>query len=277
MASLYRSNIGGFCSAIDLAAERPTLNLSEIDWIDPFALIYLGMFLRYHNAKGRFFRFVQPEARAVRSYLARMRFYERFNFTDTVIDTEKLFRFEASTSLNDIVDIKKEPDVDERVAERVIDMVRGGGCSLHGDPGTLHVIVTELVNNFSRHSGQTLAAFMPQWFPQKGYLCLALGDCGLGIRRTLQRNPEYAYLAQKSDAAAIVLAFRPLVSCQGPALGGTGLADVRETVADADGLLFIASGRDYAMMDEAGHTRTGPVEHDLPGVQAEVRLPTDRG
>jgi hypothetical protein len=274
LISLYRSNIGAFCADVDLTSERPVVDLSNVGWIDPFPLIYLGLFLRYHNKRGKYFKVRKaPYGHGISNYLARMRFCERFNFSAEAIKRERLHHLESSTSLNDVVDIESSEDVGEEVARLVVEVLLEAGHSVRGGHAALDVIVDELVDNFARHSQESLAAFMMQWFPSKRYVSLALGDCGLGMKSTLLRNSDYEHLAESCDAEAITLSLQPLVSCRGSALGGTGLTDVKETVLACGGSLFLASGSDYAMI-QGDQIRTGHMGFTLPGVQLEARLPT---
>jgi hypothetical protein len=47
--NLSFQNIDWFCAGIDLAQETPVVELSQLDFIEPFAVIYLGQFLRACN------------------------------------------------------------------------------------------------------------------------------------------------------------------------------------------------------------------------------------
>jgi len=73
-------NVDAFCARIELEQERPVIALSQLEWIEPFAVIYMGQFLRYHNRSGKAFDVDPPRDEKVRKYLARIRFWDRFNF-----------------------------------------------------------------------------------------------------------------------------------------------------------------------------------------------------
>ena len=273
MSSLDSANIAAFCSKIDLTKDRPCVDLSNVTFIKPFALVYLGMFLRYFNSKGKSFYWTRPTAPGVRKYLADMRFYERFNFDPEFISKEKLLRYPRGTSLNDILDIERAEDVGEHVAQMALAVVRSSGCNVRAGIGMVAEVASELADNFGQHAGATLAAFTAQWFPNLKHLSLAFGDCGFGIRETLQRNPDYSYLADRSDCEAITLAFEPLVSCRGE--GGTVLTEVRDVVLSSGASLVIASGSGRVIIDSRGKQYSRPMEFRLPGVQLVMSFPAD--
>ena len=56
-------NIGQRCAAVRLADEEPVIDLFDVTFITPFALIYLGMFLRHCNAHGKTFSVRAPDTR----------------------------------------------------------------------------------------------------------------------------------------------------------------------------------------------------------------------
>lgn len=269
MPSLDSTNVSAFCARIDLRQERPLIDLSNVTFVTPFALIYLGMFLRYHDHQGKWFSWAIPRNDDVKRYLAGMRFYERFRFTQEMVDAARACAFKRGTSLNDIIDIQQEEDVGERIASRSADVLQ----HVSVDRGLIAEVVSELVDNFAQHAGTNLpAAFTMQWFPALKYLTIALGDCGLGIRQTLQRNQQYAHVAGIPDQDAIALALEQRVSCQPD--HGMGLTEVVESVLATKGSLTIASGSGRVIIDSEGKLYRKQQKFDLPGVQLAVHFPT---
>lgn len=59
-------NIDKVCSAVALDQERPMIDLSRVTFIEPFAIVYLGMSLRHYNARGKFFDLLFPGSPDVR-------------------------------------------------------------------------------------------------------------------------------------------------------------------------------------------------------------------
>ena len=101
-------NISQMCAKIDFNRQptQPTvIDLRDVSFIEPFAVIYLGMLLRHFNSNGVRFEITLPRDPRVKSYLARQRLFQRFNFDANTVRYEQLIRIETTTSLNDIVDI----------------------------------------------------------------------------------------------------------------------------------------------------------------------------
>ncbi len=269
MPPLDSTNVSAFCSRIDLAADRPTVDLSDVTFVTPFAVVYLGMFLRFHNSLGKSFDWRLPRKEAVEGYLESIRFYERFRFAKGFVEVVSARRKDLATSLNDIIDVERKPDIGDVIATRAADALRRVPVRIEA----VASIVSELVDNFSQHSGTELpAVFTMQWFPQAKRLALALGDCGLGIRQTLRMNPQYAHVADWPDEDAIALALKQRVSCQ-PG-HGMGLTEVVESVTASDGRMTIASGSGRVIIEPEGKLFRLKTEFSLAGVQLAVHLPT---
>lgn len=267
---LSYENVGDFCSRIDLSQPRPLINLSDVTFIQPFALVYLGMFLRLHNSEGTNFDVAVPREQFVREYLATQNFWERFNFDPDIIETEKLHRFTSATSLNDIVDIENRPYIGEDIASLVRELLIK--TEIRVDVDEIEELVSELIDNFERHSTNNLAVFTMQGNPRR--LVIAIGDCGIGIRASLIQNPRHGYLANRPHYEAIRKAFEPLVSAKPE--GGTGLTDAKSTIGRYSGTLTLMSGNGYFRLTSDGREIANRASYDLPGVQIELTIPITR-
>ena len=265
-------NVDRLLGAVDLGEEKPMIDLASVNFFEPFALVYLGMYLRRFNRLGRGFEVRPPNANDARKYLARVRFWERFNFRPEVVERENLIRFTSSTSLNDMVDIEQTPTIGDDVAESVLRVLRAEQVAVN--TALVAELVGELVDNFAQHSETTLAACAMQYYPRKGQVTFAIGDCGIGIRASLSSNPRYAYLQSASHAEAALKAFDPLVSRRGE--GGTGLTGVQEGIITARGRLVLATGDGYVKID-GRRIQIGTMALDLPGVQIEMMFPEVQG
>lgn len=254
--------VDNVCAAAISADEEPSIDLSRVTFFRPFALVYLGMFLRYHNSCGRNCCVVPPNNLLARNYLARQQFWERFNFSADVIEMENLRRFTTSTSLNDIVDIEKRDYIAEDIADGVKRVLRTNHVRVNS--AEIAGLVCELVDNFSRHSERELAAFHMQYYPNRRQIALAFGDCGIGIRESLASNPTYAHLASRPHSEAALKAFEPLVSRASE--GGTGLTEVKDGVMSLNGNMVFSTGNGYVRINNA-EIQYGEMMYDLPGVQ----------
>ncbi len=268
--NLTFDNAGEACARVDLAQDKPAVDLSTVTFFEPFALIYLGMFLRHYNARGKGFQVSLPTSGAAKKYLSSQNFFAMFNFDPETLDPGLLRRFTASSSLGDLIDIEQRCGIDEEVARQVKTVMAKTSAAV--DLALVEEIVAELVSNFARHSQGPLAALAMQWYPRLQRMNLAIGDCGVGIRSSLSSNPRHRDLANKPHYEAAWKAFQGGVSRSHE--GGFGLSTVLQDVEDLGGTLVLATGNGYARKYLRGPFRYGRTAFDLPGVQIEVRIPT---
>lgn len=268
MSTLSFFSISQRVASLDWTQERIRLDLREITFLQPFAVVYLGMVLRYHNSHGKFFDIGLPDNQKVRNYLRRHNFYERFNFNPQVIDEENLRRIEKSSSLNDILDITPDPYLGEEVSRRVFELLHDNRVQIETSVVSEHI--AEVVDNFSNHARERLGAFLVQYFPNARSFRVAIGDTGVGIRGSLSENPRFRHLQNKEASKALAKAFEPLVSRRTE--GGTGLSDLRDYILSTNGYLYCSSDDGYYMIQE-GRISTGKMPFCLPGVQMEFGFP----
>ena len=266
-------NVGKFCTQIRLRKSGCKIDLSPITFISPFALVYLGMYLRHHNSLGYRFRVQPPEATTVRDYLARQQFWERFNFSPETIAEERLRRLTTSTSLNDIVDIENVHYVGDDIGQKVRGVLISSGCYV--SPDRVSLMVSELVDNFAQHSGKKLAALALQYYPRLGALRISIADCGIGIRASLSENPKHRWLENEPHHISALEALKLGVSRKPRGQGGVGFLDVLDGIDELGGLLRLATGDEYITIRKKQPT-WGQMHYDLPGVQIELSFPAGR-
>jgi hypothetical protein len=265
MVSLNWTNVDTLCAGVRFGTGVATLDLSDVTSLEPFALIYLGMVLRFHCSQGRELQVVMPQSQEVRRYLSAQNFWERFNVDPRAASASGLRRLTNETSLSDIVDIEKRPGVAEEITEAVLRMLRGNGVRVN--TRIVAELIGELVDNFAQHSEGQLAGFMAQCYRNPGRLVVAIGDCGIGIRQSLSSIQRFRSLSASPHWEVAAQAFEPLVTRK--AEGGTGLTDVRDAIIEAGGHLVLSTGNGYVQVYQ-GVTRAGQMQYDLPGVQIEL-------
>ena len=262
-------NIDRFCGDVDLTQQQPTIDMRSITFVEPFALIYLGMFLRHHNRQGLYFKIVPPASESVKSYIGAQNFWSRFNVRVKSADTPVIKRFNHETSFNDIIDIENVDYVAEDIGYKVRDLLRNRKVMVN----TLRVEewISELVDNFSQHSEEKLAACAVQWYPNLEHLHFAIGDCGIGIRSSLSKKSIFSDLQYGDHREAARKALEAGVGRKME--GGMGLTDVSQDVADIGGSLFLSTGDGWVQVT-CDETLTGFQGYDLPGVQINLSMPT---
>ncbi len=266
------NTVGELCSLVNLDDQKPTVDLSNISFVEPFGLVYLGMFLRHFNSLGKFFNIITPRSRWVRQYLESQRFWDRYNIAANSTDSQTPRRHSRLTSLSDIVDIENNQYIAEDVGGMVGDILRKNSVGV--DAALVTEVAVELVDNFSRHSGQQLAACAVQLYRQRGDLHFAVGDCGVGIRSSLCRSSHYQHLASAPHYEAALKALEDGVT--GSTEGGTGFGTVREDILQLGGQMCLCTGDGMVIIggDRQG-VEAGRMTFDLPGVQIEIRIPVE--
>ena len=172
-----------------------------------------------------------------------------------------LSRFQSETDVTGLV---------ERVTDHLAAGTLGGGniIPVIGD------VFAELANNAVQHSESPVGAFGFIQFrqTQKGrrFVCV-VADGGIGIRKSLERNPNLNALVPY-DWTAIERALEERVSGTGDATRGIGLYAVAEEMQLAGRQMIIHSGQGMmsvsALDDRAQRTTL------FPGTLISVEIPT---
>jgi anti-sigma regulatory factor (Ser/Thr protein kinase) len=261
-------NVDKFCAGIDLAADPVIVDLSGYTFFKPFALVYLGLFLRYHTANGIKFEFKVPDDLQFRTYLDQQRYWLRFNCNIETLPRERLNFLSEAATLNDILDIDNRPNIVEDVADQVLRILTNSVVKV--DNAAVVEIVSELVDNFTQHAETPLAAMVLQYYPERHQITIGFGDGGIGFRASLLKNQKYEYLAVIPHYEAALKAYDPLASRIDER--GVGLTYLREQVIKARGQLLLATGDGFVKINRH-RTEMGMMRYSLPGVQIEVALP----
>lgn len=101
---------------------------------------------------------------------------------------------------------------------------------------------------------------------------LAIADSGIGVRKSLAKNPDFAGI--ESDCAAILLAIKEGVTSVGDKYRGLGLAYVAANVQrQRDRRLTIRSGKGIITLSGAGLIRAENTPIAYPGTAVSVIIP----
>lgn len=277
---LTKFTVGQFCADIDLANQRPTIDLSYVDFIETYGLIYLCMFIRYHNAKGQFFDIILPTNPKVSSYLHSRGFLEWFGPQDG--RTEQHLRISSSMAFDAVLNINNSPYIAEEIEDWIINELDGHPSfpSFNISTNRVAELAVELVDNFQQHSNEREAVCCLQLYPTLRRLDFAIGDCGIGIRKSL------GLLSSHVDAA--LKALEDGVTRRSE--GGFGLGTVRRHVEMLGGQMFLSTGNAWLLFDATNirnvtddwdddstsvQIMAGEFDHELTGVQIEVSIPPE--
>lgn len=251
--------------------EEVVIDLTAVEFVDPSGMVSFTTACLEAIKMGNNLAVVAPDDRNVANYLLRMRFREllldegvRFpggfstwKVTAQPLD-DHLIELQAVTKGNDTV-----------IGERLMSLGRAVGI-----PEDVLVPaflgLGEGVDNTLEHSGTDRAIAMAQRYrmgPDRFRLQVAVGDIGLGLRRTLRRRFPKA----DDDAMAVDLAVQKGVSRLTGSRHGNGLAGVVEAVcADAGGTFEIRSGDASLRIRRTAKPRTHVLARD--GVQIAIEL-----
>ena len=268
---LTLENVDQFCSGVVMSDNSPVIDLSRITFIEPYGLIYLSMFIRYHNRHNMVFRIITPHSTSVTKYLSSQRFWDRNNIVGNDPRLAPNNKAGRSTSFNDIIEIERGMDAADDIGLKVFDKLSKSSVGIQ--VSLVAELATELVDNFSLHSGEQLAACVLQLYPNLRRVDFAIGDCGIGIRDSLAENPKYGHLATAPHRTAALKALEDGVT--GRHEGGTGFGTIRENIIELNGQMFLSTGDGWIQIvsDQDG-VLSGDGAYDLAGVQIEISIPT---
>lgn len=146
---------------------------------------------------------------------------------------------------------------------------------------TVQYSLRELLRNAAEHSESETIMFFAQYWPTKERCEIAMMDSGVGIRRTLERNPN---LVMQSDTDALKLAIMPGIS--GTMYEGVEYKPYDEWQNSGYGLYMISricrlAGSAFIATNNGAlalvRDRHEPIEHSfLPGTAIRLNLDTSK-
>lgn len=253
--------------AVITATESTSLDLTQVGFIDPYALLLLTLALLPRDETGWRLHVRWPTRKDVRGWMRAMGFFGEIN------DPKSALRggySSSSDALQPITRITGEHAVsrlvnafDKRLTDRypLTDQSRNA----------LVKVMFELFQNIPQHSNATGEVADPHGLAAMqdyaGSIFLAVADAGIGLRKSLSTREEFADLSDASALNRIV--YDGMSRFSDPGRGGE-LRRIAKLVRKWDGLLVIRSGKALLYMDsERGDVYDAP---DFPGVQIGVRL-----
>jgi hypothetical protein len=243
------------------------LDLSNVRFIDPYALLILVLCIRKWKEEGFTFSVNWPRSPRVRGWMQAMRFpQEVHNVPNLKADKQIL-----PETLQPITPVVEEGAItglvvgfSRRLSERY--------PLTEGSRSTLLKVMIELFQNIPQHSNATGEVHDPhglaamQDYPDS--IFLAVADKGIGLRRSLALRRGFTGLGDKGALNKIV--FGGMSRFTDPGRGGE-LQRIAQLVYNWNGMLTIRSGEAILYMDaEYGDVYDAP---PFPGVQIAIDLP----
>jgi hypothetical protein len=244
------------------------------EWIEPIGLVAVCASVRHLRAgcvAECQVNFAHPEQA---SYMQRMDLFREIG----VEVPEEFRRWESEGRFVELTPIERYEDVDT-VASRIIE-------SFPDDRELrifAHYTLTELLNNAFQHAqSATVPVVCAQRWSARGVGQVAIADCGVGLKWSLEKNPIFRPIASHQEA--ITIALQPWTTGNvRPPEGqprylhnrGLGLYMVSRLAEAVGGQMVLISGDAYLYSAPSGELRTQVRgwSGTLVAVQFPLRLP----
>jgi len=251
---------------------RIHLDLGGLVFIGPTAIALLEAALRRLEDEGLLVSgglIVEPTSRLTAQYLRRMDF---FRGLASVGDVPESFERRKPVGFRPCQEFTGEDDY--WVVARDLTDALAERCQMDTlAKAAIRVCLDELAENVVQHADSPLGGFAAaQGMPKRHRFEIGIVDLGVGIRRSLSKNPRYADI--KDDVIAIETALRPRVTSTPERNSGIGLSVTKLLLRDNGGSLLVRSGTGLVVggaEDRAESTAVG-----LTGTLVAVRARTDR-
>ena len=234
-----------FSTEIDRRHRLPIyLNLSEVTFMRPLAVVGTIIFLETMISRGRTIRFHWPRRHGVLNYLVGIGLpsalddLRQWHWPDD-FPREPVRRLKPMIKLTKLA---STADV-ERVAGEMIDIFQTDMTGYASLLQPCHLVFSELADNSLAHSGSHAYVLAQKFeYPHGTMIDITVGDGGVGVSRSLAENPAYRSRLS-SNEWALSLALQDGVSVTGDPSRGFGLGHVKgELAAPGRSLIMRSSG-----------------------------------
>lgn len=192
------------------------------------------------------------------AYAARMHLWDALGLQPpvSVNKYDATGRFHPLTRLDD-------PDAVEDVSCKLSQLFGGDRSE---NVRSIDIAVSELVGNSYAHSniGTGLRGLVcAQKWSGGEKAQIAIGDCGIGVRRSLTSSIEYKDIPSSVNACEMATMYE-VTSKRGNGHSGYGLTLAKQLIENNGGAFFLVSDDEY-YMSRAGHSQSGRLPDRLPG------------
>lgn len=229
------------------------IDLSEVSFMRPLAVVGTVMLLETMISRGREITFVFPRSPGTLNYLLAIGMPEVMDDLGSWKWPEDFPR-SATKGLRPMIKLTKFSLTGEidRIAEQMADVFDRDLPGLGALLKPCHVVFSELADNVVTHSSSSGYVLAQRFEYEEGpVIDITVGDCGVGIRRALSRNPELKPRLT-DDREALALAMTDGVSSiYGDPYRGYGLGHVGAELSQRGRWLVVRSG------NAIGHWKEG--------------------
>jgi len=257
-------NANGLIDLLKLLSEQPEAGVVDIDFralrrITPAGLVALTSFVQYRTFKGLSTTCDNIEDCSILGYLQRMNFFKSAGLREL---PEGFTRHSCDRKFYPVTPITGDTEV---LGTDIANIIAPGGDDYDNPNAGLwdaaFYLVTELANNVRQH-GLRPGFVAAQSTHTDGYVRIAIGDLGIGIKGSLEAG-GHIWASESSDLECIQQAVTARVSSKGqPSNEGVGLTLCSRVATLMGGRILVASGSGIIATGDDGETS---FTEELPG------------
>ena len=250
------------------------LDLRKCEFIFPAAVLWCAVYPLLCKSRGSECRLLVPENEGVCIYLKSLGLFETLQANGVEVDDRDIAKGLGAQIVVPLTRFDSESEAEDLAnqANDTLSMLGIGAANLRP---LVSETFAELAMNAVQHAESRIGAYgLVQFYESahgRRFVC-AVADGGIGIRRSLEKNPEIRSRVPY-DWVAIELAIRERVSGTGDTRRGIGLFGVAEDMRVGGRQLIIHSGIGSLQIDEDLQTRARRTRL-FPGTLAVASIPT---
>ena len=217
----------------NIKESKIVFDLSEMAWFHPFGLSMLAGLILLCLRKGKKCEIKMPRGKNIRKYLEAIGFNKILGLSDKT--------YKGFQGLSSKLQLQWLESKNSYLARRIVDVFNRELSMSEEVQGSLVTSIQEMMNNALDHSESHIGCLASaQTFKESRQIRACLVDFGIGIKKSLEKNPKWKDFIN-DDLEAIQLAFKSGVSSlQGSR--GLGLAMLEEFLSVNEGELTVTSG-----------------------------------
>jgi hypothetical protein len=238
------------------------IDLRALRFVEPLGLVEIAARAEYHRSRGATVRVLAPSDPSVANYLARMRLGRALTELGAAHDLPYVRERQLSGRLLELTHFADAGGSDELAAMVYHRVAPESPASARA----LYTALCEIGQNVPEHAGVAGGWAAAQATRRHAQVWFAVGDCGIGMRRSL------ATRGARDDAEALVLALDRGVSRFAAPGRGNGLAETCRLVTARGGRLHLVSGGAARTAERTRRSPSVPVT-PFPGTLFQGALP----
>ena len=258
----------------DFDWDSVSIDLSRCEFVRPAAVLWCTIYSLLVVEKGIPCEVVVPNMSSIAAYLNDLGMFAVLRDAGVRVDyfdAPNTERWQLVLPLTRLRSISEVEDLENSLIEN-LEQRNLSSTNLHTD---VTVVFAELGNNAVEHAESPIDAYgLIQYYGfQQGhrFVC-AVADGGIGIRASLQNNPEYENRAL-TDWGAIEYAIQENTSGTNDRTRGMGLFHIANDILPPDRELNISSGRGFLHTDGKTLQTRSTRSNLFPGTSAFINVP----